>query len=536
MNHPASTPPLPEARAPVSATILAAWLGLGAMAVVVAVAPSPLFDLDRFTVAKELALNLVALVAFGILAASGREPTSLVATEVPLFGFAGWSALSALFATNRWLSLRALAVTVAGVVIFRAGRRVTARGAGRVLHIGLAAAVVVAALGGLVQAYGGDISLLAGARAPGGTFGNRNFLAHLLAIGAPLLLLLVVEARDAHRATLGALCLGLLSGAVVLTRSRAAWLAWAASFLVMALAWLWARRRHPALAPAGRWRLLGTALAAGAAAALVLPNRLDWRSASPYRDTMLDLTNYRQGSGHGRLIQYRNTLHLAELDPVFGTGPGNWPVKYPLVTTPGDPSFAGFDSMPTNPWPSSDWVAVVAERGAVAALLLLATFLAMGLTALLRLRGEEAEESRRAVALLGVLTATLVTGAFDAVLLLAPPTFLVWSSAGLLLPATGTAATLSRGARRRLVPLLLVFGFAAVTRSAGQLAAILITGPGWPVARLERAVRFDPGSYRLHLMIAQRTGCMTARAHARAAARLFPTLPAPKRRLAACGN
>src|SRR6266545_4346709 len=111
-----------------------------------------------------------------------------------------------------------------------------------------------------------------------------------------------------------------------------------------------------------------------------------------------------------------------------------------------------------------------------------------------------------------------------------------WTAAGLLLPATGTAVSLSPPARRRLVTLLLLFGVAAGIRSAGQLAAILTAGPGWPVERLARAVRFDPGSYRLQLMIAQRTGCAEARAHARAAARLFPLLPAPKRRLAACGG
>jgi hypothetical protein len=278
------------------------------------------------------------------------------------------------------------------------------------------------------------------------------------------------------------------------------------------------------------------ALLVGALAALFLPNRLDWRSGSPYSDTMRDLTNYREGSGHGRLIQYRNTLRLAAIDPVFGTGPGNWPVKYPLVTTPGDPSFAGRDPMPTNPWPSSDWVALVAERGAVGALLLLAAFAVMGLTALRRLRSTDPAEARRAVVLLGVLAATLVTGAFDAVLLLAPPTLFMWTAAGLLLPPTGAPVSLSPSARRRLVPLLLVFGVAAAIRSAGQLAAIVTAGPGWPVERLTRAVRYDPGSYRLHLMIAQRTGCAEARAHARAAAGLFPLLPAPRRRLGQCGG
>jgi O-antigen ligase len=164
------------------------------------------------------------------------------------------------------------------------------------------------------------------------------------------------------------------------------------------------------------------ALLLGVIAALVLPNGLSWRSDSPYRDTVMDLTNYREGSGRGRLIQYRNSARLVRMDPVFGTGPGNWPVKYPLVTTRGDPSYAASDPMPTNPWPSSDWVAMLSERGLVAVLLLLAAFAAMGVTAMRRLRHPDPALSRRAIALLGVLAATIVTGAFDAVLLLAPPT------------------------------------------------------------------------------------------------------------------
>jgi len=235
------------------------------------------------------------------------------------------------------------------------------------------------------------------------------------------------------------------------------------------------------------------------------------------------------------MIQYRNSLRLVSRDPIFGTGPGNWPVIYPLVTTPGDPSFAGRDPMPTNPWPSSDWVTFLTERGLVAVVLLLAALAAMGLMAARRLRSEDPHEVIRAVALLGLLTATLVTGAFDAVLLLAAPTLLVWTAAGLLLPATGTVTTLPIPVRSRLLPALAAFGLAATARSAGQLGAILRAGPGWPLERLERAVRLDPGSYRLHLMIAERATCARGREHAAAAARLFPHLPAPRRRLAACG-
>ena len=520
---------------PWSARLLAVWLGLGALAVVLAAMPSTLFDLERFAAPKELALHLTALGAVVLLGLTSRErwPT-VTAAEAPLLGFVAWSALSALFATNHWASTRALSLTVSGFILFRAGRRVGMDRAGGLLLPALALALVIGALTGLAQAYGIETRLLSESRAPGGTFGNRNFLAHLMAIGTPLLVLLVLEARGPRRAGLAAMGLGLMVAAMVLTRSRAAWLGFLASTAVMVAGWLIARRGGRVVLTLPRMRMATMAVALGAAAALLLPNRLSWRSDSPYRDTMRDLTNYREGSGRGRLIQYENSLRLMVKDPIFGAGPGNWSVKYPLVTTPGDPSFAGADPMPTNPWPSSDWVAFLTERGAVAAAMLLAAFVAMGLVALRRLRHEDPRESRRGLALLGVLTAVLATGAFDAVLLLAPPTLIVWSAIGMLLPRTGAVGTIPMPVRTVLLPAALLMTIGASLRSAGQARSIAQAGPGWPVERLERAVRFDPGSYRLHLMIAQRTGCARGRGHAAAAAKLFPYLPAPKRRLAAC--
>ena len=228
-----------------------------------------------------------------------------------------------------------------------------------------ALALVVAALTGLAQAYGFDSSLLADSRAPGGTLGNRNFLAHLMAIGAPSCSSWLsrgagTAARRRAQGRASVSCGG--DGADPIPRRLARRSAISSAVMVRSLA------DGPAGRPAARARPAPACVLArggrAVAAALLLPNRLSWRSDSPYRDTMRDLTNYREGSGRGRLIQYRNSAALIGIDPVFGAGPGNWPVKYPLVTTPGDPSFAGADPMPTNPWPSSDWVAFLTERGA----------------------------------------------------------------------------------------------------------------------------------------------------------------------------
>src|SRR5438046_3111451 len=121
------------------------------------------------------------------------------------------------------------------------------------------------------------------------------------------------------------------------------------------------------------------------ALALVLPNVLDWRSESPYMDSVRGVVNFREGSGKGRVQQYQVSAKVGLAHPVLGTGPGNWPVIYPLFATRTDPSLTEGTGMTANPWPSSDWVAALAERGVPATLALLG-FIALLLIRTLQVR------------------------------------------------------------------------------------------------------------------------------------------------------
>jgi hypothetical protein len=223
--------------------------------------------------------------------------------------------------------------------------------------------------------------------------------------------------------------------------------------------------------------------------------------------------------------------------PVFGVGPGNWFVHYPRVTSRGDPAFDADDPIPTNPWPSSDWMALLVERGAIGALLLLATIGSAAIAGLRRLRGEP-HVALAAIAQLGLMAAVLVTGAFDAVLMLPAPTYFFATALGLLLPASHPVFSRqpSRRVRRTLgtTALVIIAGLTAVT--AGQVAAILITRDGGSRAALQLAARFDPGSHRLRLLLARRGSCANRLPHARAAVRLMPHHDAPERALRACGE
>jgi O-antigen ligase len=500
-------------------------LQLGALAVVLAASTYKVFDLDRYFVPKELALHLTALIA-GLLASAAFRRTALTRLDLLLLGYLVVSGLSAALAGNGWLAFRALAVSASGIALFWTARALRDAGLARPLLTGLALAVVAGTVTALLQTYGVRTDLFSLNRAPGGALGNRNFVAHLAAFGLPVVLLAALRAWRAAGYALGAVGVMLVTASLVLTRSRAGWLALGAVLVVFLGAMLVCPplRRHRA-----SWaRLAGIVLlvGSGVAGALVLPNSLRWNSDNPYLESVKGVANFQEGSGAGRLVQYGRSLRMAAGHPILGVGPGNWPVKYPEYAIRRDPSMDGSaPGMTSNPWPSSDWVAFVSERGAPAALLLALAFLSLAIAGVRRLRrARDADEGLVAAALLGTVAAAGVAGAFDAVLLLAVPSFLVWATLGALWsPEDSRAAAPSpRLQRIALVAVSLLAG-AGAARSGAQLVAMGVyathTGRSW----LESAASIDPGNFRIHLRLA-RGGQRAARCeHARAAHDLFPS-------------
>jgi O-antigen ligase len=522
--------------APLSARLLAAALALAAIAVVLVSVPSRLFDLDRHSVPKELVVHAAGLLSL-LWLLHGRRPPRAGIVEVLLAAFVAWTGLSALLAENRWISVRVAGLTYSAFLVFLSGRRLADEGAGRLALGGLGLAAILGAAIGAAQAYGLNLDWLTDDRPPGGTFGNRNFLAHFGAISTPLLLLLALRARRPLARTVWHAGLAVAACAIVLTRSRAGWLGLGAGLGVFGVAWLLARRETRAASGRGL-RRAAVVIVVGGLAAIVVPNRLEWRSDAPYAETLTRLTDYRTGSGRGRLIQYENSLRLARDHPVLGVGPGNWFVHYPRVTTRGDRAFSAGDPIPTNPWPSSDWVALLAERGVLAALLALGAAGAAILVSLRRLRDEDGAVALAAMAVPATLAAAFVTGAFDAVLMLAPPAFFVALTVGLLLPPTRPIMERRLEGRRRtvLATLMLAAAVAVLLLDTAQLAAIRITRDSSARSTVERALRYDPGNYRLRLLLAGRGSCRQRLEHARVAARLLPYHAAPRSALRACGG
>ncbi|HYK04749.1 MAG TPA: O-antigen ligase family protein [Thermoanaerobaculia bacterium] len=485
----------------------------GAIAVVLVATTHRLFDLDRFFVPKELVLHVTALLA-GLLMLRSISIAGRV--DLALTGFLLLSGIAAVFALNPWLAVRALAVSASGITLFWVARALREAGLARPLLNAMALAIVLASITSLLQAYGVRLDIFSTNRAPGGTLGNRNFVAHAAAFGFPAVLLAALRARGALGYLTGALGVAIVTASLVLTRSRAAWLA----FGLMALVFLIAMFRWDGRT---RLRFIGVLvlIGGGVAAALLLPNDLRWRSDNPYLESVKGVVNYEEGSGRGRLIQYERSLRMAASHPLFGVGPGNWAVEYPEHAQRNDPSIdASTPGMTFNPWPSSDWVAFISERGFAAALLLAFVFGSFVLT------GIRTEEG---TALVATAIAAGVAGAFDAVLLLGLPALLVWTTLGALSePASGKPRTW-------IAVLVLAIAALGATRSASQLFAMEIFSTRSDRASLERAASIDPGNFRLRLRLA-RSGKRTERCeHAEAARALYPHASVAKN-LARCGE
>lgn len=520
-------------------------LAIGFIAVIlVALAYKP-FELDRYFVPKELVLHIVAVIC-GIALFLHRRKVSLGVTDIMLIVFLGMSGLSAMFAANYWLAQRALGLSVSSALVFWATRRIARGGGARGLMIAVALATVIASASALLQAYGLDTELFTLARAPGGTLGNRNFIAHIAVIGLPSIVWCTITTRRPFGALAGSIGMAIVAATLVLSRSRAAWLALLASLIILGLLLIPSRKYWSHELVGGRLARLALAGAIGGILAITLPNSLHWNSDSPYLDSAKGVVDYRKGSGGGRISQYGNSLKMVEANPIFGVGPGNWPVRYVQYAPRGDKSLTE-DGTTANPWPSSDWVAFVSERGLIATLALLGAFGALFLGSIRKWKEvPDGDAVLLKITLAATITATMVVSCFDAVLLLAAPSLLVWGILGTasggtrsVMPQWGREVELGGTAWRSLASVSLLIVVLSVARSATQTTAMTIIGRGGQTANWVRGAAWDPGSYRINARVAElyvnRGRCAKALPFAKQAASLFPSAATPKRVLRRCG-
>ncbi len=527
-NLPAAPPSTAVSVAGAGERIAVRLIQIGAVAVVLAASIRKTFELDRFFAPKELALHLAAFLA-ALFAIRALRRAALTTVDILILGWLLLGAISSVLAINPWLAGRALAISVSGALLFWTARSLREAGFSRALLGGIAFAVVLVAVTSLLQTYGIRTDLFSLNRAPGGTLGNRNFVAHAAAFGLPLLLLVPLRARSFGRWVLGSAGVAIVTAALVLTRSRAAWLAFGAVAIV-ALASMFVS--GPLRRDLRSWRRFAGILlfaGGGVAAALMLPNTLNWRSDNPYLESVRRVADFQEGSGRGRLIQYERSLRMALGNPLFGVGPGNWAVEYPDHAEGNDPSMNDAQpGMTMNPWPSSDWIASAAERGVPATILLALVFATVGLRGLGQLvRARDVEEALVGMALVGTVAAAVITGAFDAVLLLALPSLLVWTALGALwIPPAAEPRQGGRATRTLVLLVLILAAGAGAARSAAQLVAMEIFASRSDRESLSLASRIDPGSFRIHMKLARGGKRADRCRHALAAHALYPNAAA----------
>lgn len=513
-------------------------LQCGAIAAAIAAAPFPEYELDRFLVPKEWILHGAALSAAGLLLPNFRR-SAFTRIDLLLVTFVGLGILSALLATNPWVAMRAVALSGSSVILFQAARVLRELGLAPSLLRALAGAVVLGAATSVAQAYGLETALFSEDRAPGGTLGNRNFVAHLTAFGFPVLLLCALQARHLAGYALGGM---IVAGSLLMTRSRAGWLAFGGALFILLLAMLGSRMLRSDRAGLKRLIILGTLGGAGILGVVLLPNDLQWNSDNPYLESAQGLVNFQEGSGRGRILQYGQSLRMAVAEPFLGVGPGNWPVRYPEYALPQDPSLDSTAPGATaNPWPSSDWIAFLSERGFPAAVTLALALLGIAFAGVRGvLRAQDRSEAFQSAALVATLVAAGVAGMLDAVLLLALPSYLVWLSLGLLWPSESVRSLALPGrVRSAIILALLVTSGIGMIRSSAQIASMAIYTTQESTEWLRRAAMIDPGNYRLHLRLARSSGGASRPVrceHALAALGLFPNAEAPRNLSNGCGE
>src|SRR5271166_6577978 len=202
---------------PRSTRLASLMLQSGVVVCVLALVPLP--HVCLYSDPKELVVDLIGLTAASLCLISARGLT-IDLTDLFLGLFLVVSIISASFvATDRLEALRTVGLTISGAAVFWSSRYLAGQGKRQRLLNAVAIAVVLVSVTVLVDAFGYGLAFPHASS--GGTQGNRNWAAHLLALGMPLLALQSLAGRTEKQRAVGLCALVVSAAALVLTRSRA---------------------------------------------------------------------------------------------------------------------------------------------------------------------------------------------------------------------------------------------------------------------------------------------------------------------------
>ena len=219
----------------------------------------------------------------------------------------------------------------------------------------------------------------------GSTIGLKNSLAVYLAQTLPLLLGGLNELRGYQgrysriaRGFAGCLLVTLL-WVVFASRARSAW--WMIIFYLVALLVLamWTRLE--------RWRFLLASTGAAAAVAILLcyavPGQLNWRSTTPYRDSISTLASLNHSSGRDKL--WSVAITIIETHPWTGIGVGNYPALWHPYIPPSGVEAKEFAFIRNDLPLFNDYLQAGVEGGVLAMAAFVVTFLVLPILTLRRL-------------------------------------------------------------------------------------------------------------------------------------------------------
>lgn len=466
-----STSPSPVNGDEREARIASLLLRVGLVACVLAIVPSRLTGIGLCNAPKELVFETVGLLSAALCLVRGYR-YRIDYVDLLLAAFLAFSLMSSAFAAiDGWEALRAVGISLAGAAVFWSSRSLGNRGQRQPLLDSAALAVVLAATTVVLDALGLTDGL--SITRPGGTLGNRNSAAHFIAIGVPLLILQTFTKGTVRRERFALSGLVIAGAALLLTRSRAAWLALLpGAFLPLALLG-WTSRGltiNRIMRPVG-------ALIIGLVVGLCMPTRLHWTASHPYVESFESLTESSRGSGRVRLEQYRDSLLMLLDHKTLGVGPGNWKIVYQPHASdrrkrhPQDSASASQGSVERRIWYipnrlNSDWVGFAVERGLPAVICLvaaLAILAAVSAKSLFQPAVPEPDVDRipPLATLIALVVVAAVVGSLDAVLQLPAPTYLLFLGLGALAP---------------LPPRLFSTSPSGITRALATLTCLLLAG------------------------------------------------------------
>lgn len=509
------------------------FLRFGLVACILTFMRGELLGPEQHMYPKELILHVSAFGAASVYLWHARR-VHVEVLDAVLVAFLALGVLSALGASNQWAALRSVSITASSVLIFWVSRSLARSGHAEEIIRFAVLAILLVATTALLEAYGIIHEIATTNRAPGGTIGNRNWMAHLLVLGIPLLFVEAVRTRGRLRFVSISVCLFVVVVALVLSRSRAAWLAGIILVCIGALMPLFGVANIRSVIKPYRIAVLGLVCLLAGLVAVHVPNELSWRSSQPYRDSLRTIAEYKGGSGKGRLLQYENTLHMVRDRPLLGVGPGNWAFEYPRYAPLDDPSYEPAALIPTPRHPNTEWIGFAAERGvpAVALLALFVLLLVYRCWKSFR-RDRTPQVVLNSGGLLATLVGAVVIGLFDPVLMTPSAAFFVFALSGALAPESSREQSLRISPVRRavLITALALIGTGPIVYSGMQLWAGSLYATEASAERLARAVRLNPGDYRARVLLAEalirENRCDRAVQELNLARQLFPSALVP---------